>query len=82
MDITGFLGMSMCSHCDSQYIPSFPASSRPITGASGCLSDRVQIFRIYNLTSSRLKTGLVFLFSFVAFILGVISIAMSFISGR
>jgi hypothetical protein len=81
MAITGFLDMSMYSHYDSQYIPSFPASSLLITGASGCLSDRVQIFRIYKLTGSRLKTGLVFAFSFVAFILGVVSTAIGFVSG-
>ncbi|KAH9957471.1 hypothetical protein BGW80DRAFT_1345862 [Lactifluus volemus] len=58
----------------------------PVSSACQCvlivIANTFLAFRIYNLTSSRLKTGLVFLFSVVAFILGVISIAMSFISGR
>jgi hypothetical protein len=82
MASTDYLGMSMYSHYDGQYIPSFPVSSLLIIGASGCLSDRVQNFRIYKLTGSRIKSGLVFVFSLVAFILGVVSIAVGYISGR
>jgi hypothetical protein len=65
--------MPMRPRYDGEFIPGCPVGSHLIP--AGSLVDRLSIFSIYNLTKSRLQTGLVLGFSFAAFIAGIVTIS-------
>jgi hypothetical protein len=65
----------MPPHYNGEWIPGCPVGSYLIP--DGCLIDRLSVSSICTLTDSRLQGGLVFGFSFAAFVAGIVTIAIT-----